>query len=195
MMPVNIESVKMIEAQGRLGGQLHEITYPKTFNYSDLIAIAEITSDIVTYYKPHIHTLYKAKVVQVIKGSATEFVYIYQGAGYFPELDAFVHKDHEAVLKPGERWLFFGNKWNVEGAPHGEVFHLNWMNLKLDGDGRLYSIDNYNEKWRRIFQSDGKLSEDQRAELGIQDLPPMYDRLHVEGLTVEEFIKNISKAS
>jgi hypothetical protein len=193
VFPVDIESVKMIEAQGRLGPGVEKITYSIKFNYSELIVVAEITSDVVTYYKPHIHTLYKAKVVQVIKGSAPPFVYIYQGAGYFPELDAFVHKGHEAVLKPGERWLFFGSKRNMEGAPHGDVFHTSWFCLQLEDDGRLYSIDNYNEFWRDVFQGDGELSADQRAERGIQDLPPMYDRLHVEGVTVEAFIKKISQ--
>jgi hypothetical protein len=170
------------------------MTYPKSFNNSELIAVVEITSDVVTYYKPHTHTLYKAKVVQVIKGSATEFVYITQTGGYFPKFDGFVHLKHRVALKPKEKWLFFGSKRNMKGAPHGETFHTNYMCLKLEDDGKLYSIDNYNETWRQIFKGDGKLSEEQRVERGIQDLPLMYDRFHVEGLTVEEFIKKYQKS-
>ncbi len=164
------------------------------FNDSELIVVAEIASDVITYYKPHIHTLYKAKVVQVIKGSAPQFVYITQMGGYFPKFDGFVHLKHQVVLKPEERWLFFGSKRNMKGASHGETFHTNYMCLKLEDDGKLYSIDNYNETWRWRFQSDTKLSEDQRIERGIQDLPSMYDMLHVEGLTVEEFIKKYQKS-
>ncbi len=194
MKRVDIESVKMIVGHDSVVSLGHEMTYSKTFNNSELIAVAENTSDVVTYYKPHIHTLYKAKVVRVIKGSAPQFVYITQGAGYFPEFDAFVHLKHQVVLKPKERWLFFGSKRDMKGAPHGETFHTDYMCLKLEDDGKLYSIDNYNETWRRLFQSDGKLSEDQRIERGIQDLPSMYDMLHVEGLTVEEFIKKYQKS-
>jgi hypothetical protein len=130
MKPVDIESVKMIVGHDSVSMGLRK-TYSKSFNDLELIVVVEITSDVVTYYKPHTHTLFKAKVVRVIKGSAKEFVYIYQLAGYHPEWDAFVHLKYDAVLKPGERWLFFGSKRNVEGAPHGETFHTNWMNLKL----------------------------------------------------------------
>ena len=202
MMPVDIESVNMIEAHSSLSSSIYEITYPKSFENSDLVAVVEITSDAATYYKPFIHTLYKANVIQVIKGSAPDTIDIYQLDGYHPKHDIFVHSDIDPLLKPGERWLFFmlkwdmtNEKWNVKkkDVPHGEVYVEDSVCLKLEEDGKLYSINNFNEAWSSIFQSDGELSEEERTILGIQDLPPMNDRLNVEGLTVEKFIKRISK--
>ena len=202
MMPVDIESVEMVEAHSSLSYLVHKMEYPKSFENSDLVAVVEITPDVATYYKPFIHTLYKARVIQVIKGSAPDMIDIYQLDGYHPKGDFFVYGDIDPLLKPGERWLFFmvkwdmtNERWNVKkkDVPHGDVFRPAFMCLKLEDDGKLYSIDNYNEAWSSIFQGDGELSEDERAMMGIQDLPPMYDRLHVEGLTVEKFIKRISK--
>ena len=209
MMPVDIESVEMVEAHSSLSYLVHKMEYPKSFENSDLVAVVEITPDVATYYKPFIHTLYKARVIQVIKGSAPDMIDIYQLDGYHPKSTRsrsgfFVYGDSDPLLKPGERWLFFMVTWDMttpetwrwhvkaEDVPHGEVYVAGKMCLKLEEDG-LYSIDNYNERWRRNFQSDGELSEEEKAMYGIQHLPSMYERFHVEGLTVEKFIKRISK--
>ena len=192
VIDVDIESVTISEAEALLSYKVYALTYRGMFEEADLVAIVEITGDVKTYYKPWPHTLYKSRVIQTIKGSSSEHLYIYQMDGYDPKYRVFYHLAHDPLLMPGERWLFFLRRQNIRGASHGETFIPNFVSLKLE-DGKLHSLDIYNKVVKEILLSDKAFNNVGKAKLGILGLPPMHDRLHVEGLTVEKFIKRISQ--
>ena len=193
IIPFDIENVRIVPAHvdfGRADPKHEAMTYPKYFEKSELVAVVEITPDAVTYYWPWIHTLYKARVIRLIKGSAPDIIDIYQldGYHYHPKGDFLVLSETDPLLKPGERWLFFMRRWDMkdglkawklkyEDLPHGDVYVASFDTcLKLEDDGKLYSFDNYNKVWSW-----------RRKRYGG------YEEFHVEGVTVEAFIKRISQ--
>ena len=108
--PIDFQTMRVIEAHVSPSYLIHDLNYSDTFQSADVVAVLEVTEDIMTFQLPHRHTLYRATIVQWLKGESTRSLYLYQLEGYDPDHDVFIHLDLNVLLRPSERWLLFLNK-------------------------------------------------------------------------------------
>jgi len=173
----NLNNVKIVKAYAIYPSIMYKsLTYQKLLSERDLIAIVEISYPIKTYHvieKNFYFTLYKAKVIKVIKGPKNiSEIYLYQIGGYKPERNVFWTLEGLPVFKPGEKWLLFMKKMTYEmnakiNLPPN-TYHAGGLEAIKVINGRVYSMDNF-EKIAEIV------------------LP---EQLKVKGIQLQEFINS-----
>lgn len=174
-------------------------SYRNLFDESDLVAIVEIDEQLISYYVreyEYVFTLYKARIVKVIKGFIeSDEIWINQIGGYHQKWDRFIHLYALPLFKPGEKWLLFMNK--IIYDPTTESFSRypaskikpillppntydtrSLFALKVVND-KLYSWDYWSESVKN-------LSEEVKKRLWPE-------HLRVCGVSIEEFIKNLER--
>ncbi|MEM3985276.1 MAG: hypothetical protein QXS19_00080 [Candidatus Methanomethylicia archaeon] len=172
-------------------------SYKNLFDRSDLIAIIEIDKQLISYYVreyEYIFTLYKARVVKVIKGSIeSDEIWLYQIGGYNPKWDRFIHLDVLPLFKPGEKWLLFMGKIiydptteRLSRDPASKIKPILLLSNTYDSNG-LFALKVVNDKlysWDYWSEYVKNLSEEARKKLWPE-------HLRVWGVSVEEFVKNL----
>jgi len=174
----NLNNVKIVKAYAIYPSIMYKsLTYQKLLSERDLIAIVEISYPIKTHHvieKNFYFTLYKAKVIKVIKGPKNiSEIYLYQIGGYKPERNVFWTLEGLPVFKQGEKWLLFMKKMTYEmnakiNLPPN-TYHAGGLEAIKVINGRVYSMDNF-EKIAEIV------------------LP---EQLKVKGIQLQEFINSI----
>jgi hypothetical protein len=171
---------------------IHDINYRDSFQYADVVAVLDVTDDITTFPQPHHHTLYRSTIVQWLKGESSPSVHLYQREGYYPRHDVFVHLNLDPWLKPHEQYLLFLHRRTIGNAKHPVVYAPSWVYLHVINQ-QLYSFNHFHTVWREILSGDREMPIEIRKRLGYKHLTSMYERLHVENLSLQEFIDTYCK--
>ncbi len=174
----DLSNVKITKALAIYSSIVYKsLTYRRLLSERDLIAIVEIDYPIKTYHvveKNFYFTLYKAKIIRVIKGpEKLDEIYLYQIGGYRPERNVFWTLEGLPVFRPGEKWLLFMRKMNYEKNAEinlpPNTYHAGGLEAIKIVNGKVYSMDNFEKIAETI-------------------LP---EQLKVKGLPLQEFIEKV----
>jgi len=128
------------------------LTYEKLFDSSNLIAIIEISSPSMTYYKArsYFFTIHTAKVVEILKGNLEgDEIHLFVSGGYDPEAKQFYVTEGCPVFVKGDKWLVFLGKYydyyqyesiKIDLPKNTHYLSPAFMGLKII-NGKLYTME------------------------------------------------------